>query len=139
VPLRRAAANNATEPATMVRSFKKNSKETKNSNDTTMFDDNVTVGAETPTTKINFIEAEVMDIMLRYEVPYRNGKSDPDNFKQRVQLLSSMTKAFDKSNLRIYDNQNQPVKSCEASKWLNKEYYDDHFTIHEARLSSSTK
>jgi hypothetical protein len=87
-----------------------------------MFDDDVTVGAETPTTKIDFIDAEMMDLMLGYEIPYRNSKSDPDDFKQHVQLLSSMTKAFDKSNLCTYDNQNQHMKSFEASKWLDKEY-----------------
>jgi hypothetical protein len=96
-----------------------------------MDDDDETVGAETPTTKIDFIEAEMTDLLLRYEIPYHNGNSDPTGFKQHVQLLIALTKAFNKSHLRVYDNSNQRVKSFDAPKWTNHKYYADHFTAHD--------
>jgi hypothetical protein len=131
VPLRRAAATNATEAATMVRSSKKNSKETQNGNDITMGDDDKTVVTEMLSTKIDYIEAEMTDLLLRYEIPYRNGKSDPNDYKLHVQLLTALAKALDKSHLRVYDNQNQRVKSFDAPKWVNHEYHADHFTTHD--------
>jgi hypothetical protein len=115
----------------MAPSSNKNRKETKNAEDTEMDNDNATVEAETPTTKIDFLEAEMMDLMLRYEIPYRNGSAEPENFKQHVNLLIALTKAFDKSSLRIYNNKNERVKSFDLPKWRNKEYFEDHFTLYD--------
>jgi hypothetical protein len=116
----------------MAPSSKKNSKEPKNSEDLIMDDDDTTVVAETQATKMDFIEAEMMDLYLRYEIPYRNGTPDPNkDFKQHVHLLIAMTTAFDKLQLRIYDNQNERVKSFKEKKWMNKDYFEDHFTLHD--------
>jgi hypothetical protein len=132
VPLRRAAATNATEPAMMAPSSDKNSKDTKDPDHSTMKDDDATVVAETPTTKINLIKAKMMDLNIYYELPYRNGQSDHDDFKKHVQLLIAMTKLFDKSTLRIYDNKNKCIKSFAEPKWLkNKEYFEDHFNLQD--------
>lgn len=67
-------------------------------------------------------------------MPYRQGHSDhQDDFKLHVQLLLTITQAFDKSTLHIYDNKNNNcVKSFAEPKWLNKEYYHDHFITHDA-------
>jgi hypothetical protein len=44
-----------------------------------MFDDDATVVAETPTTKTDFIEAEMTDLNIRYEIPCPNGEPDQDD------------------------------------------------------------
>jgi hypothetical protein len=123
----------------MAPSSKKNTKEPKQSDDKMNDDDEETVCAETKATKMDFIEAEMMDLHLRYEIPYINGKSHPDNdFKQHVKLLLVMTTAFDKLNLRIYDNQNERVKSLHESKWSNREYFESRFTIHDDAAQRKT-
>jgi hypothetical protein len=115
----------------MAPSSDENACEPKDPPDETMIDDDATVMAETPSTKTDFFEEEMMDLKVRYEIPYRNGKSHGDEFKLHVQLLEAMTTLFDKNILRIYDNKNERVKNMSAKKWSNKEYYKDHFNIHE--------
>jgi hypothetical protein len=102
-----------------------------NSFDTAMEDDDVTIVAETTTTKMDFIEAEMTDLNLRYEIPYRKGSKDDNDYELHIQLLIALTTAFNKMTLRIYDNQNQRVKSFSDAKWQNKDYYDTHFNTHE--------
>jgi hypothetical protein len=103
-----------------------------------MDDDDVTIGTETPTHKNDFIEAEMTEINIRYEIPFRKGNSALDDFQQHVKLLIAITKTFDKSDIRIYDNKNTRVKSFEEPKWLNKEYYEAHFTIHVEEAQRKT-
>jgi hypothetical protein len=90
----------------MATSLKKNPKEAVVADDITMDDDNITVVTETIPTKINFIEAEMMDLLLRYKIPFTTGHPKDDNFKHHIKLLIAITKAFDKSTLCIYDNKN---------------------------------
>jgi hypothetical protein len=122
---------NAKESATMAPSPPKNPDDTTNPEDAIMHDDDETVVAETPPTKIDFIEQEMTDINIRYEIPYRKGTANADDFKQHVQLLIAITTAYDKSTIRIYDNQNNRIRSFNEPKWNNKEYFEDHFTIHD--------
>jgi hypothetical protein len=96
-----------------------------------MDDEDVTVEAETQTTKMDFIEAEMMDLKIRYEIPYCNGQANDNAHKLHIQLLIALTTAFDKSHLRIYDNQNKRVESFSEIKWQNQEYYEDHFNTHD--------
>lgn len=129
---------NATELATMASHPMKNSKEVVPTDDTTMDDDDITVVTATPTAKTDFIEAEMMDLLLRYEIPFTTGHPQDDDFKNHVQLLIAITKTFDKSNIRIYDNKNTRVKSFAEQKWMNKEYFNDHFTMHIERSQRKT-
>jgi hypothetical protein len=122
----------------MAASSSKNSKDTGTHNDTTMDDDDVTVNTEKPTNKTDFIEAEMTDLNIRYEIPFRKGQSNDEDYKQHVKLLIAITTNFDKSMIRIYDNKNIRVKSFEEPKWQNKEYFEDHFTIHVAETQRKT-
>jgi hypothetical protein len=108
---RGAAAMNATESATMATSSGKNPDNTGTPSDTLMDDDDETIITETPSTTNNFLEAEMIDLNLWYEIPYQKGQSSTDDFKNHVHFLLLLTKAFDKSTLRIYNNKNQRVKS----------------------------
>lgn len=65
----------------MARSTKKNSDDTGKPEDETMLDDDVTVSAETPASKTDFIEEEMNDINIRYEIPFRKGSANEDDFK----------------------------------------------------------
>jgi myo-inositol-hexaphosphate 3-phosphohydrolase len=98
-----------------------------------MDNDDTTVVAETQATKrMDFIEAKMMDLHLRYDIPCRNSTSDPNkDFQQHVHLLIALTMSFDKSQLRVYDNQNMRVKIFKEKKWTNKDYFEDHFTLHD--------
>jgi hypothetical protein len=128
----------ATEPATMATFSATTPDEHNDLLAETMIDDDATVLAETPSTKTDFFEEEMMDLTIRYEIPYRNGKSHGDDFKLHVQLLEAMTTIFDKNSLRIYNNKNERVKTLSARKWLNKEYYMDHFNIHDTPSQRKT-
>jgi hypothetical protein len=134
----RAAVTNATEPATMVPPSGKNPSETGTPRDILMEDDDKTIVTEMPRTTTDFLEAEMMDLNIRYKIPHKKGHSSPDNFKDHVNFLLLLTKAFDKSTFRIYDNKNQQVKSFSEPKWLNKEYYEAHFCIHDTASQRKT-
>jgi hypothetical protein len=123
---------------TMAPSPDRNPKEVGNSNDIMMEDDEVTVVTETPTTKTDFIEAEMMDLNIRYEINHGKGHSPDEDHKRHIEFLIVITKAFDKSTLRIYDNKNKRVKSFAEAKWLDKEYYEDHFNTHSKESQRKT-
>jgi hypothetical protein len=72
-----------------------------------MDDDDATVVTKTPTTKTDFIEAKMMDLNIRYEINHHKGHSTDDDYKWHIEFLCVITKASDKSNLRIYDNKNK--------------------------------
>ena len=114
----------------MAPSPEENSKEAEAQSNSLMDDDDVTVVTETPTSKTDFIEAEMTDQLLRYEIPFTNGHPTEDAFKLHVQLLIAITKAYDKSIVRIYDNTNTRVKSINEKQWLDKKYFENHFTLH---------
>jgi hypothetical protein len=114
----------------MARSTKKNSDDTGKPEDETMLDDDVTVSAETPASKTDFIEEEMNDINIRYEIPFRKGSANEDDFKLYVKLLIVITTAFDKSSVRIYDNNNNRIRNFKEPKWQNQEYFKDHFHVH---------
>jgi hypothetical protein len=114
----------------MAPSSPKNPDNTDNPEDATMHDDDETVQAETPSPKIDFIEAEMTDINICYEIPYRKGTANDDDFKHHVTLLIAITTAFNKSTVRIYNNQNNRIRSFTEPKWQDMEYFEDYFTIH---------
>jgi hypothetical protein len=114
----------------MAPSSETNPDDTGKPEDETMIDDDVTVTAETPTSKFDFIEAEMTDLNIRYEIPFRKGQANDDDFKLYVKILHAITTAFDKSTVRIYDNENARIRSFKEPKWQDKDYFDDHFKIH---------
>ncbi len=114
----------------MALSTKKNSADTGKPEDETMLDDDVTVSAETPASKTDFIEEEMNDNNIRYKIPFRKGSANEDDFKLYVKLLIVITTAFDKSSVRIYDNNNNRIRNFKEPKWQNQEYFKDHFHIH---------
>jgi hypothetical protein len=97
--------------------------------DTTMENDDVTVQTETINPKIDYIGDEMTEYTLRYEIPYNKGQANKNDFKKHVTLLTTLTKAFDKTELRIVDNKNKRVKSFEEAKWKDREYYNSHFKV----------
>jgi hypothetical protein len=114
----------------MAASWKKNSNDTHKPEDETMANDDATVSAETPSSKTDFIKEEITDLNIRYEIPYRKGQANDDNFKLYVKLLIAITNTFDKATVRIYDNQNNRIQTFKEPKWQDKEYFEDHFNIH---------
>jgi hypothetical protein len=80
--------------ATMAPSTKENPDKPDSHLDETMGDDDVTVVAETPSTKKDFIEEEMIDLKVRYETSHRNGKGHDNDYKLHVQLLQAITKSI---------------------------------------------
>jgi hypothetical protein len=65
-----------------------------------------------------------------YEIPYRKGQANKYDFKLHMQLMVTLTKAFDSTELRITDNKNKHIESFEEPKWLDTECFQSHFTVH---------
>jgi hypothetical protein len=57
---------------------------------------------------------------LRFEIPYRKGHSSDDDTKLQAQLLNILTKAFDETELRVYNNKNNKVKNFKERKKSGK-------------------
>ena len=73
----------------------------------------------------------MQDLNVRYEISYCHGQAHPGGIhKQHIKLLIALTSAFDKLLLQIYDNKNNRVKSFAEKKWMDKDYCDEHFTLH---------
>jgi hypothetical protein len=65
----------------MATSSDKNPSERKDPEEDCMVDDDETVIAETQATTNDFIEEEMTNLKVRYEIPHRNGKSHGDDLK----------------------------------------------------------
>jgi hypothetical protein len=93
-------------------------------------DDDVTVVSGSKPKETDFIAQEMTEMVLRFEIPYRNGQAADDDFKLHAQLLKIMTSNYDETELRIVDNKNQQVKDFHEEKWHDKPYHNSHFGIH---------
>ena len=101
-------------------------------------DNDITIEAEKPTKKNDFIEAEMTDFNICYGMPYLKGHRNSDDYKCHIHLLISLTTAFDNSTMHIYDNKNNRVKSFTEPKWLDQEYYEEHFRLHDDEQQRKT-
>jgi hypothetical protein len=77
----------------MAHSSLKNPVDTDNPEDATILDDDVTVLAETPSPKIDFIEAKMTHLNIRYKIPYRKGITNNNDFKLHGKLLIARTRS----------------------------------------------
>ncbi len=73
-------------------------------------DDDKTVETETVTTKTDFIEQEMTEHTIRYEIPFHKGQASKDDFQSHTKLLIKMSKAFDSTELRFVDNKTSALK-----------------------------
>jgi hypothetical protein len=112
---------------TMADSADENPLEVELPNDPMVENDDITVVTTTTATKTDFIEQEMTESIIRYEIPYRQGHAADDDFKLHAQLLKVLTAVHDDSDLRIYDNKSQRIKDFAAEKWLDKPYHSSHF------------
>ena len=101
-------------------------------------DDDVTIVAEKPVKNNDFIESEMTDLTIRYEIPFKQGKESSNDFQLHVKLLIAITTSFDHATARIYDNKNNRVKSFTEVKWMDKDYYSEHFTLHVEKQQRKT-
>jgi hypothetical protein len=101
-------------------------------------DDDQTVITSPGATKTNFIAAKMTDLHLRYKIPYRNGKPDTNAYQLHVKFLIAFTDNFDSSTIRVFDNKNNRIKTFHEPKWMNKEYYNNHFKLHNAEAQHKT-
>jgi hypothetical protein len=98
---------------------------------TTMVDDDEeTVCTTTATTKIDFIEHEMVESTIRYKIPYRDGHANIKDFQRHIELMRVLTKCFDDTEFQFVDNRNQRVKDLHEEKWLDQDYYKSRFNIH---------
>ncbi len=74
-------------------------------------DDDVTVVTATSQTKTDFIAAEMTELHVRYEINDRKGSPDAKASHFHVQLLIALTEAHDSSTLRIFDHNNNRIKT----------------------------
>jgi hypothetical protein len=75
----RAATRNPSEPAMMANSSDENADETTNAYKMMQDDDNKTVRTKTVTTKMAFIEQEMTEYTIRYEIPFCEGRTNKNN------------------------------------------------------------
>ncbi len=114
----------------MADSLGENADEDGTLNDTMIDDDDKTVNTATTATKAGYVAQEMTEHTIRYEIPYKKGQANKDDFKQHVKLMITISKVFDETELRITDNKNQRVKNFEEPKWLDAAYFQSHFTVH---------
>jgi hypothetical protein len=95
-------------------------------NDATMDDDDITIVSGKKAKKQDYIEDEMVESTLRYEIPYKS-QAKADDVHTHADLLELLTKVYDDNELRIYDNKNMRIKNFSAKKWRNKKYYNSHF------------
>jgi hypothetical protein len=114
----------------MASSIDENPKETQNSDEIMIDEDDVTVVSGTKTTETDYIEQEMNETVLRFEIPYRNGQADDADTKLHAQLLQLLTTAYDETELRIFNNKNKRITDFQEEKWQNNEYYKSHFGTH---------
>jgi hypothetical protein len=101
-------------------------------------DDEETVCTTTATTKIDFIEQEMVESTIRYEIPYRDGQANIKDFQRHIELMKVFSKRFDNTELRFIDNRNQRVKDLQEDKWLDQDYYQSRFNIHQDESQRKT-
>jgi hypothetical protein len=107
-------------------------------NDTPMEEDDITVATSTTATKKDYIAQEMEEQGLRFEIPYRKGQASDDDAKLHAQLLKILTKAFDKTELCVYNNKSKRVKNFDKKKWEDTNYYKTHFDAHVDKQQRKT-
>jgi hypothetical protein len=129
---RSAAARNALEQATTANIHSKNDGDIdiENANDMAIEDDDTTVVSGTKATKTDYIEQEMGERVIRFKNPFPKGQANNNDTQIHVQLLKVLTKMFDDTGLRIYNNKNLCLKNFEEEKWLDTRYCESHFDIH---------
>ena len=115
-----------------------NPTEVANAKDTPMEDDDITVTTATTGPKTNFIEREMVESVLRYEIPYRKGKEQLDDLQIHAKLLGILANAFNKTKLRLFDNKNNRIKALDDPKWMDRNYYTSRFNHHVDRPQRKT-
>jgi hypothetical protein len=122
----------------MAETLNANPTEVENTIDTTMDDDDATVATTTTGTKTDFIEEEMEEQGLRFEIPYRKGQANSDDIKLHAQLLHILTTAYDDTELRIFNNKNKKIKNFQEKKWEDKNYHKTHFGTHVDKVQRKT-
>jgi hypothetical protein len=108
-----------------------NPTETQNPDEIMIDEDDVTVVSGTKTTETDYIEQEMNETVLRFEIPYRNGHTDAADTNLHAQLLQLLTTMYDKTELLIFNNKNKRIKDFQEEKWKNSDYYNSHFGVHD--------
>jgi hypothetical protein len=108
-----------------------NAVEAEPSDDTMLEHDDITVVTATTTTKKDFIAEEMIESIIRYEIPYRHGHASDDDFQLHAKLLKVLTTVYDDTDLRIYDNKSNRVRDFAEEKWLDKPYHASHFNYYD--------
>jgi DNA polymerase III epsilon subunit-like protein len=114
----------------MASSEDENPMETHCDGDIMIEDDDVTVVSGAKATETDYIDQEMTEMVLRFEIPYRNGHAADDDFKLHAQLLQLMTTTYDATELRIVNNKNHQIKDFNEEKWFDKAYHTSHFGVH---------
>lgn len=115
----------------MVDSQNKNPTERGKPIDTTLTDDDATVFSGKKAKNHDYIEDEMQESYLRYEIPYRKGKgASPDDVQLHAELLDLLTQVYDNDELRLFDNRNERARSLSAKKWRDRKYYNSKFNSH---------
>jgi hypothetical protein len=122
----------------MADSSDENAKEVDPLMDLDTENDDITVVTATTTTKTDFIAQEMDDSIIRYEIPYRNGHANDDDFKLHSQLLQVLTKVYDDTELRIYDNKSNRIKEFTGEKWMDQSYHGSHFNYYDDTVHRKT-
>lgn len=122
----------------MADSVTENPMEEGNANDTSLENDDITVTTTTTATKPDFIEQEMVESFIRFEIPYRNGHTSDDDFQLHSKLLQLFTAAFDDTEIRIFDNKNQRIKDFTGEKWNDQAYHKSHYNLYDDALHRKT-
>jgi hypothetical protein len=122
----------------MANSATENPLEEGNANDTSLENDDITVTTTTTATKTDFIEQEMVESFIRFEIPYRNGHTNDDDFKLHSKLLQLFTAAFDDTEICIYDNKHQRIKDFAREKWNDQAYHKSHYTLYDDAMHRKT-
>jgi hypothetical protein len=122
----------------MADSSNKNPVEPENRLDSLIDDDEETFCTSTTTTKPDFIEQEMEESTVRFEIPYKDGHANKDDFQRHVEILRVLIKWFDDTKICLVDNRNHRVKNLKGEKWMDHDYYKSRFNIHHEETQRKT-
>jgi hypothetical protein len=71
--------------------------------------------------------------MIHFEIPYRDGNANKNDFPHQVELMLVLIKPFDHTKICFIDNHNHRVKDLQGDKWIDHDYYKSCFLISTKR------
>ena len=130
VETRSAAVTTAKKKRTMANSNDENAKETQNSEDIQMEDDDISEKTAQTGAKVDYIAKELREITLRFEFVVKNKEDLQLTMIRHIEVMRAFSECGGTDDIIVYDNKNNKVNDFYDPKWKDVAYYKSHFTMH---------